>query len=73
MINEKYAGISGKMQGEKKENNPAAKETEYGMDSVNIFYVFRCCGFRLMCWQVFPLTVMDGSQERNSSSLIVPC
>jgi hypothetical protein len=37
VINVKYAGMSGKIQGEKNEEIPAAKDIEYGMDSVNIF------------------------------------
>jgi hypothetical protein len=36
VIKVKYAGISGKIQGEKKDNNPAVNAAKYDMDSANI-------------------------------------
>jgi hypothetical protein len=36
-MKEKYPGIRGNMQGEKKESNPAANAAEYDMVSLNIF------------------------------------
>ena len=36
--------MSGKIQGEKKEKSPAAKDMEYGIDSVNIFGGFSDLG-----------------------------
>jgi hypothetical protein len=37
-MNVKYPGISGNMQGEKKETSPAIKAAEYDIVSVNILF-----------------------------------
>ena len=38
VINEKYPGIRGRIQGEKKERTPAMKAADYETVSANIFY-----------------------------------
>jgi len=52
-MKEKYPGIKGKMQGEKKDSNPAANAAEYDMVSLNIFILknaYSKCHKSILFW-----------------------